>query len=159
MEKWQQHYHAMKRWKVRALSVANGKVEQAENGWIVEGTEADDFAKAYFIWAHSMRDWLIKTGKVERTRLDQLLGNFGQWKNVRDLANKSKHAVITRASIDPNWNSGVKMDLNALLRGEMGVEPYVSIGGRYTKLVDAILETDNMWDEIVQELKLDVSVQ
>ncbi|WP_386625101.1 hypothetical protein [Sulfitobacter geojensis] len=151
---WKQHYKAMKRWKDRAIEASQGISKRESVGWLIDSTTADDFGRAYFIWAHSLRDWLIKSETVEQKKLDDLLFDQDAWKNVRDFANKTKHSIITQNPKDPNWISGMSIDANALLRGEHGVEPYVYIGGRLINFGEAVLEVDKMWECVLAELGL-----
>ncbi|NDV02317.1 hypothetical protein [Pseudoroseicyclus tamaricis] len=65
--------------------------------------EAVDFALAYFIWAHSLREWLIVDGGVEKAELDAFLAKFPCWFVCRDIANRTRHLDLKRSPTDKDW--------------------------------------------------------
>jgi hypothetical protein len=145
----------MLRWEARALSTASGSVSRNSSGeFEISTLEATDFAYAYFFWAHSLRDWLINSGSIDKSKLDAILSNRNEWKMVRDIANKNKHKEITRNPTDPNWSSVMKIDLNSLLRGQSGVESYILFDGQCIDFTECIRSIGGMWSGVLIELEL-----
>jgi hypothetical protein len=93
---WNNQFRRMQRWQDRAkLALADLPNTQFH--------DALDVALAYFVWCHSMRDWLIKDNAMTRNEVDSQLSNHATWKIVRDLANRSKHLKITCNPADAEW--------------------------------------------------------
>lgn len=153
---WQQHYQAMQRWKTRAIDCAGGEITARGSAVDIDNVEADDFACAFFIWAHALRDWLISGSGLNEQEIDTALNRHNQWLLVRDLANKITHQKISRNPKDADWISGIKIDPNALDRGEHGIEPYIFHDGKYLSYADCIESVWRMWSDVLKELRLEV---
>lgn len=105
---WKNHYLRMRRWEDRAKSALHGLPR-------IEFHDALDFTLAYFVWCHSLRDWLIKDGALTKEEVNIQLAKDATWNIVRDLANRSKHLIITQSPTDAEWSVSREYDHFALL--------------------------------------------
>jgi hypothetical protein len=139
----------MKRWEARAQSVAVRE-------FIAQTDETIDFALAYFVWAHSFREWLIEAGSISKVTLDSLLQSRHEWLVCRDLANKSRHYNLQNKPTDKDFVISHQIDLNAMLAGS----PKQVIGGvfhngTYYQFSDCILMISKMWEEVLDKTGLE----
>lgn len=93
---WRNHFRRMERWQDRASTALADLPSRSVH-------DALDFALAYFVWAHSLRKWLLSDGAVESEDLDRSLEGETTWAIVRDLGNRSRHFVIDRNPTDADW--------------------------------------------------------
>ena len=135
---WKVHHAALERWKNRALSEVAGQV--SFGGTVIEVSTADalDFSFAFFIWAHSFKDWLLKSGAFTKAELEAILTQYTEWELTKDLANKTKHREITRNPTDPDWKAWTQLELNKAIKGEGGLEPYVFFKGEKISLKNCV---------------------
>ncbi len=145
---WLNHYQRMKRWESRAQSVAVRTIATQTH-------DAIDFALAYFVWAHSFREWLIETNTATRSQLNVLLDGRSEWRLCRDIANRCRHYNLTKNPTDNDFVVSVRIDLNALLAGRTEqVMPGVFHGGQHFDFHACINDISRMWEEVIDELKL-----
>ena len=146
---WLSHYERMKRWEVRAKQVA-------ETDFMTQTPDTIDFALAYFIWAHSLRDWLIEAGSIESSALDGLLNGRREWLLCRDLANKSRHYNLQKKPTDKDFIISYQIDLNAILSGATRqVIGGVYHDGRYYEFSECIGVISEMWEAVLNQLGLE----
>jgi hypothetical protein len=62
-----------------------------------------DFYLCFFVQSHSMRDWLIKSGLMEKQLIDEFIDSHDCMKLCRDISNRYKHLTIKAPSIDADW--------------------------------------------------------
>ncbi len=93
---WLNHFKRTKRWGVRAIAALADLPA-------TDFREALDFSLAYFVWCHSLREWLIKDQAASQSVIDSALKAYPEWRIVRDLANRSRHLVITQNPADAEW--------------------------------------------------------
>jgi hypothetical protein len=62
-----------------------------------------DFYLCFFVQSHSMRDWLIKSGLMEKALIDEAIDSYDCMKLCRDISNRYKHLTIRAPSIDADW--------------------------------------------------------
>ena len=93
---WKNHFMRMERWQARAVNALDVLPD-------TDFHDALDVALAYFVWSHSLRDWLLKDGVVNENILNDCLGKEPAWPIVRDLANRSRHLKLTRNPTDADW--------------------------------------------------------
>ena len=145
---WRGHYQRMLRWQERALRFAKGPLGYSNS-------DAVDFALAYFVWAHSLREWLIESEVVDKSRLDSLLSARSEWSMCRDLANRSRHYKLKRNPTDENWIMGLRIDVNALLAGAPEHQFwYVLHNGKYSEVPDCVRMISKMWEDVLNDLGL-----
>lgn len=90
---WQGHYRRTRRWLDRLLEVAND--------WDAYSMDEQiDFVLVFFQNCYHLRDYLLREQAVERRALDELMRRSRPLRICRDLANGSKHRMITSASVD-----------------------------------------------------------
>ena len=147
---WQNHFRRMERWQERATT-ALGDLPQTEFH------DALDFALAYFVWAHSLREWLVKDEVVKAKRLKGLLERETTWPMVKDLANRSRHFKITRDPTDRDWTVRREFDYFAIrLEGRERHHVNLYFGGEKHRLIDVVASTGKMWGRVLQAVELDV---
>ncbi|MEP3632991.1 MAG: hypothetical protein ABJQ23_13995 [Shimia thalassica] len=151
---WADHFQAMERWKTKALECSDGEVRRTLEGFSISSVESFDYAYAFFIWAHSLRDWLIQTRAIEKKKLDEKLNRYEEWKMVKDLSNRVKHQRITRNPTDAEWIAGIKVTGNVKPPMSLELEPYVQHSGKYMRLKECILSIWNMWIEVLDSADL-----
>ena len=121
----------------------------------VDFHEALDLTLAYFVWCHSVRDWLIKDCAVTSRWLDDQLLAYPVWKIVRDIANRSKHLRITRNPTDADWVISREYDHFAILiEGRERHHMILYFNGKKERVSDVVRRAARMWDEIVGTAKL-----
>ncbi len=151
---WSAHFYAMQRWKALALEHADGEVQRTLDGFSINSERSFDYAYVFFIWAHSMRDWLINTRAIERKSLDEKLGKFDQWGMVRDLANRVKHQTITRDPVDAQWIAGMKVLGNTNPPAKIEIQTYVFHNKSQIGLAECIKSIWAMWLDVLTKAKL-----
>ncbi|MCV2866023.1 hypothetical protein [Defluviimonas sp. WL0075] len=152
-EGWIGHYKRMRRWQERAVRYAKGPLNYAND-------EAVDFVLAYFLWAHSLREWLIETGSVKKVEIDQLLADRPEWSICRDLANRSRHYDLKKNPTDKHWILALRLDLNALMAGKQEHQFwYVLHDGQYREIPDCVNAVARMWEETLDRLGLERGLQ
>ena len=145
---WLSHYQRMKRWEARAKQVSVRE-------FIGQTPETIDFALAYFVWAHSLREWLIESMSANKAILDSLLQDRQEWLLCRDLANKSRHYDLKNNPTDKDFVISHRIDMNAVLAGA----PKQVIGGvlhngKYYEFLECIRMISAMWEEVLDKLGL-----
>ena len=73
-----------------------------------DATDALDYALTFFIYAHSLREWIVKYEQLDKTRFDSSWNDFvtryPEMKISRDICNVTKHLQLTQsASLDKNF--------------------------------------------------------
>jgi hypothetical protein len=91
---WKSQYERIKRWERRLITYASDNEH-----------DPLDFYIAFFQSCYHMRDWLIKSGAMERDRIDELISSNTNMRLCRDICNRSKHLTLDRpASVDPRFS-------------------------------------------------------
>lgn len=145
---WIDHYQRMKRWEKRAQNVAVRKIS-------TQTPETLDFALAYFLWAHSFREWLIQTDTLEKELLDSFLNAKTEWFLCRDIANRVRHYDLQRKPTDNDFVILYRLDIGAAISGlDRQVIPGVSHDGRYVEFSDAIALIGAMWESALDKFGL-----
>jgi hypothetical protein len=90
---WQGQFARARRWLDRLLAVAND--------WEAHDLDEQiDFALVFFQNVYHVRDYLLREGVVAQKSLDDLMGQAEVLRIARDLANGSKHRLVTSPSVD-----------------------------------------------------------
>lgn len=145
---WRNHYERTKRWQGRAASALNDLPR-------TEFHEALDFTLAYFVWCHSLREWLIQDNAIGGSLLDDELSRHPEWKIVRDLANRTRHLEITRNPTDAGWLVFREYDPFAPEIEQRERHCLVLLfGGERFQLVDLVGQSGRMWLEVLTKLGL-----
>lgn len=141
---WQNHFNRLERWKGRVL-VSMADTSKADFH------EVNDFALTYFMWCHSLRDWLIKSETISERELDCELSQHIEWAVCRDIANRSRHFKITRNPRDADWSISREYDVWA--KAENRPERHilnVFSDDRIFRVDDLVNRTFEMWKSIVK---------
>ena len=87
-------------------------VQNHESGRAAHGRGRDivDLALSYFVWCHSLREWLVRGKVMDAKVLDENLGRYPQWKICRDIANRCRHYDLTTNPSDKHWSIGREYD-------------------------------------------------
>lgn len=145
---WKNHYARMIRWQERACSA----LDDLPN---TDFHDALDTALAYFVWCHSLRDWLIKDSALNQNDIDNQLAKHITWKIVRDLANRSKHLKITQNPLDSEWSVSREYDPFAItLEGKERHHMNLYFDGDKYRLRDIIKRSGNMWQQVFIDTQL-----
>lgn len=90
---WQGHYRRTRRWLDRLLEVANE--------WDAYSMDEQiDFVLVFFQNCYHLRDYLLREQAAEQRALDEMIRRSRPLRICRDIANGSKHRIITSASVD-----------------------------------------------------------
>ena len=92
---WQGQFCRASRWLERLLVVANDWGQYSLD-------EQIDFALVFFQNVYHLRDYLKLEDAIAQKSLEDLIRRTAVLGYARDLANGSKHRVITRPSVDPS---------------------------------------------------------
>jgi len=88
---WVEQWARVDRW-LNKLEAAYGANTQAD--------EMMDLFYAFFQNLFSMRDWLLRSPGMDRSKVEVLFSSH-KLRLCRDIVNGSKHCVINKASVDP----------------------------------------------------------
>lgn len=148
---WKNHYRRMRRWEERSLRLLKDLPAS-------DFHEAIDMALAYFLWSHSLREWLINDSKIAVRELDGALAKYPVWKLCRDVANRTRHFELTKGPTDKDWSAFREYDpFSIVLEGkETHIACFYFDGKRY-RITDAVLQSANMWADIVKQFGLSAS--
>lgn len=145
---WRNQFRRMDRWKERAVPLSSERSGKATG-------DAVDFALAYFIWAHSLRDWLIEDQAVKKEQLDDLLGKSKAWKICRDMANRSRHFNLKQNPTDKDWSLLRSYDPFSEVFDGVGISYWeIYFGDEKLRLGEVILQVHNMWLDVLEKLHL-----
>ncbi|OSQ28481.1 hypothetical protein TH468_18170 [Thalassospira sp. MCCC 1A03138] len=138
----------MLRWQRRAIDAGKDLPRTDFNDTL-------DIALAYFIWSHSLRDWIIKDGAITSAEIDNNLSRYPVWQIVRDVANRSKHLKLTQNPKDADWFVRREYDsFSIVLEGRERHHINLFFDGKKHRLTDVILESSEMWKEILLNQKM-----
>ena len=145
---WANHYRRCERWKSRAAAALDDLPA-------ADFHTAMDFALAYFVWSHSLREWLIKDGALNKEALDVKLQQNPTWRIVRDLANRSRHLVITQSPSDAEWSVAREYDNFAVwIEGRERHHVNLFFDGQKHRLVDVVHSAGRMWQKVLSDAGL-----
>jgi hypothetical protein len=85
---WANHFLRVERWKDRCLG-------ELKKGYGNESRDVADFALSYFVWCHSLREWLIE-GQIIKQEALEILKQYPEWQICRDIANRCRHYDFLR---------------------------------------------------------------
>lgn len=91
---WSQLYLSLGAWPERIREAA-----QSDH----RSRDELEFYLCFFVQCHSLRDWIVRHGVVGQEHVDSALGSYWCMKACRDIANRWKHLIITKPSLDANW--------------------------------------------------------
>ncbi|MXX88411.1 MAG: hypothetical protein F4Y68_04045 [Boseongicola sp. SB0665_bin_10] len=147
---WRNHFKRTERWQRRAAIAL-------EDMPYTKFHDALDFALAYFVWAHSLREWLLKDGVVTRQELDCRLEEEDTWPIVKDLANRSRHFVIDRSPTDAEWSMSQEYSsFSARFEGRERVHANLYYGGQKHRLIGVVASSGAMWRRVLVAVGMDV---
>ena len=143
---WQNHFKRMDRWKVRVIEAASSYED-------TDFHDVFDFVLAYFVWCHSMREWLINSKAIDKNKLDTELAKYEEWPLCRDIANRSRHFELRMNPKDKDWSIGREYDIFSKMSGQKmrHVLFLVSDDEKYD-VVELVGRTQRMWRDIVEGL-------
>ncbi len=148
---WFSHFERMKQWETRATIA----LEDLPH---TDFHEALDYSLAYFVWCHSLREWIIKDKAMSLSTVEDALKVYPEWKIVRDLANRSRHLVITQKPTDAEWSVFREYDPFApTIEGRERVYVNLFFNSRKYRLVELVGKAGRMWDRVLADAGLLVS--
>jgi hypothetical protein len=140
---WINHYRRMRRWEDRSLKALRELPS-------VEFHDAIDFSLAYFLWAHSLREWLFNDGVFTQDVLDNELSKFKIWKLCRDVANRTRHLDLKRNPTDKDWSAYREYDhFSQMLEGRERHIANILFDGEKLPITEVIRQTSAMWEKIL----------
>lgn len=150
---WVSHYQRMKRWEDRAQAVA-------VCSFATQTPDTLDFALAYFIWAHSFRDWLVETNAVPAKEIDAYLRDNQHWQLCRDVANRCRHYNLTRSPTDNDFVILFRLDVNAALAGNSEqVFGGTSHNGKRIEFRESVNQISRMWETAIDHFSLRTAIK
>lgn len=145
---WLSHYQRTLRWAERAEQLLEGLPE-------TDFHEALDFTLAYFVWCHSLRDWLIKTDAMGKEPLDAELKKYQEWKRVRDLGNRQRHPVLKENAADKDWAIAREYDVfSPAIEGRERHHLNLYFDGKKIRVLPLLRDTRAMWQNILKDNSL-----
>ena len=147
---WKNHYLRVKRWENRSLETLN-------NLPYTDFQDALDFSLAYFLWSHSLREWLINDEVIDRDKLDCELAKHDVWKLCRDIANRTRHFDLKMNPKDKDWTVYREYDPFApVIEGRKRDIANLMFDGKKLPISSAIRNVADMWESIISHNKLEV---
>jgi hypothetical protein len=141
---WKNHYLRMRRWRDRSLAALDHRIDGDLH-------EAVDFVLAYFVWCHSLREWLIKSKSIAEETLDSQLQKHSDWKICRDIANRSRHFDLQKNPADKHWSILREYDVFAELDPKMQkTRLFLIFGDEKIDVAALISSTFRMWQRILE---------
>lgn len=142
---WLSHYRRTLRWAERAEQLLEALPE-------TDFHDALDFTLAYFVWCHSLRDWLIKTGALDENTINAELKKYPEWKRVRDLGNRQRHPVLTQNPTDADWAMAREYDVfSPVLEGRERHHLNLYFDGEKLLVLPLLRKSRSMWQSILEE--------
>jgi len=92
---WRSQLDRIKRWQLRLLNLTSEQKSQQD--------ELDIYL-AFFVACYSMRDWLVASSPLDANVIDKEIAASEHMRLCRDICNRSKHKIITKYSIDPDFS-------------------------------------------------------
>jgi hypothetical protein len=140
---WKNHYRRMKRWEQRSL-------QTLRNLPLSDFHDALDFSIAYFLWCHSLREWLINDNVMTEEELNSELSKYSVWKLCRDIANRTRHFELKRNPTDKDWACYREYEpFSSIIEKRERHRVYVIHDGRKWETSEAIIQTAEMWKQII----------
>ena len=145
---WVNHFKRTKRWEERAAGALS-------NLPVTDFHDALDYSLAYFVWCHSLREWLIKDGATTQGKIDRVLMVYPEWKIIRDLANRSRHLILTQKPTDADWSVFREYDPFApAIEGRERHHVNLFFGGRKYRLLNLVRDAGSMWEQVLVDMEL-----
>jgi hypothetical protein len=130
---WKNHYHRTLRWENRSREALNDLPH-------TNFQDAIDFSLAYFVWSHSLRDWLVNSK----------LAQHEIWALCSDVANRTRHFELNRNPTDKDWSAYREYDpFGPLLEQRERHMANIMFDGKKWRIVYAISASAQMWREIL----------
>lgn len=125
MQKVQEQFNRVKRWLERFREIHSGREHTREPDYY------EDVVYAFFQNFWSLKDWLINSGALEKTVVEDFFHSGTDMKICRDIANGSKHLTITRPSLDSKVSVSSSI-YSSSIGGSSSVEVvyWINIDGR-----------------------------
>ncbi len=109
-----------------------------------------DFALAYFVWCHSLREWVINDGAMPKDKLDVELQQYDVWPVVRDIANRSRHLDLKFNPKDKDWSMKREFDMFGEMTGRTRRHILNLWSGQDHYKVDELVNRSfDMWSSIL----------
>ena len=139
---WKNHYRRMRRWEARSLKVLNDLPSS-------DFHDAMDFSLAYFLWCHSLREWLLNDKVFCKEALDTELAKYEIWPLCRDIANRPRHLELERNPTDKDWSVYREYEPFApIIEGRERHIANIMFDGKKWRTSDAIKAASDMWEKI-----------
>ncbi|MGD1881842.1 MAG: hypothetical protein ACFB11_05880 [Paracoccaceae bacterium] len=149
---WRNHYARIRRWGRRVLELAKREAIQE-----IDHQDLVDFALVYFIWAHSLLEWLVvdEASKADSSKA----AAFGhpQWRLLCALANRSRHfdQTLKVDQLDKYWSIKRSYDpFLSQLTDQSGVGTQIVYNGQKYALSELVRRISKMWSDILDQSDL-----
>lgn len=143
---WHNHYRRVRRWEKRSLDALRNLPES-------DFHEAIDFSLAYFLWCHSLAEWLHEDGAIDKAELSKKLNSYPVWPLCRDIANRVRHFDLRNKPTDKDWSAFREyLPFDSQIAGKERHVANIMFDGRKWRITEAISEASKMWDEIIHDL-------
>ncbi|MDP2697412.1 hypothetical protein [Thalassospira sp.] len=143
---WKNHYQRMRRWEARSLLALRNLPES-------DFKDAIDFSLAYFVWCHSLFEWLHEDGAIDKLKLSEKLNSYQVWPLCRDIANRVRHFDLRRKPTDKDWSAYREyLPFEYQIAGKEKHVANIMFDGRKWRIDEAISEASRMWEEIARDM-------
>jgi hypothetical protein len=143
---WKNHYRRLRRWEKRSLDALQNLPES-------DFHEAIDFSLTYFLWCHSLFEWLHEDGAMDKAELSEKLNRYPVWPLCRDIANRVRHFDLRHRPTDKDWSAFREyLPFESQIAGKERHVANIMFSGRKWRIAEAISEASKMWDEIIHDL-------
>ncbi|MGV2017192.1 hypothetical protein [Agrobacterium sp. 22-223-1] len=143
---WRNHYQRMQRWEKRSLDALRNLPES-------DFHDAIDFSLTYFVWCHSLAEWLHEDGALDKAILFEKLTRYPVWPLCRDIANRVRHFELRHRPTDKDWSAYREYQpFESQVTGKERHVANIMFHGRKWCIIEAISDASKMWDEIIHDL-------
>lgn len=143
---WRNHYRRMLRWENRSLAALRNLPE-------TDFQDAIDFSLAYFLWCHSLLEWLHEDGAMDKLELTPQLNSYAVWPLCRDIANRVRHFDLRNKPTDKDWVAYREyLPFESHIEGRAKHVANLMFDRRKWRIADAISEASKMWKTILHDL-------
>lgn len=115
------------------------------------------FYLCFFIQAYSVRDWLVKQGVMSQSDIDLAIQSDERMCLCRDICNRYKHLIITKPSLDADWEITRRV-INPFA-DDNEWEWTVRAARKTTPLWDLMVECIGFWEALVAAYGLDAGLE
>jgi len=135
---WNDLYLSLGAWPERIAEAVNGSNRERDER---------DFYLSFFVQCHSLRDWSIKSGTLDKELIDKLIQSCDCMVLCRDIANRYKHLKINKPGMDADWSLWADYD-------EAGEPLNITAKGKTWLAWDLMIECLSFWEMVAAAYNL-----